>query len=152
MRVPSAALFCATGHKLIVSNPGGSRVLLLLLCAVQILALLNAYLTPSTSPYNPISTFSLFTPFYPYTLSTLIHSPLFLPSTSPSFTTVVHSLTRQMLSAVAYLESQRIAHRDINPHNFVLSRSGRIVLIDFGISIEPGDEKAGEMHFQVGTQ
>ncbi|GAA5824408.1 hypothetical protein JCM3770_004591, partial [Rhodotorula araucariae] len=33
----------------------------------------------------------------------------------------------------------------------VLSAGGRVVLIDFGIAVERGDEQPGAMHFEVGT-
>lgn len=119
----------------------------------QVLALLNAYLLPSPGGV-PCSMFLLFSPLYPYTLSTLIASPRFVPSPSSSstdFSTVAHSLAWQMLSAVAYLHQELIAHRDLSPANFVLSHEGRAVLIDFGISIQPGDEEPGAMHCEVGT-
>ncbi|GAA5973936.1 hypothetical protein JCM11641_001230 [Rhodosporidiobolus odoratus] len=112
----------------------------------NILALLNAYLTPtSLSPR-----LTLFTPYYPFTLRRLLTSSSFLPST-PGFTTLSISWAYQLISAVAYLHDQAIAHRDINPNNVVLARSGRLVLIDFGIAIHDGDEKPGEMCFEVGT-
>ncbi|KAK4699838.1 hypothetical protein P7C70_g6413, partial [Phenoliferia sp. Uapishka_3] len=98
--------------------------------------------------------FLLFTPLYPFTLSSLISSPSFIPSSNGfmnDFSLVAHSLAWQMLSAVAYLHASSISHRDISPNNFVLSRDGRILLIDFGISIEEGDEQPGQMYHQVGT-
>lgn len=62
----------------------------------------------------------------------------------------------QAISAVNYLHTKhQIAHRDIAPSNFVLSTHGRLILIDFGISIRGGtrerDEARGEMYFEVGT-
>ncbi|GAA5917505.1 hypothetical protein JCM6882_005494 [Rhodosporidiobolus microsporus] len=118
----------------------------------NILALLNAYLTPP-SPSSLSSTVKIFTPFYPITLSSLLSSPAFTPSSSSpsSFLALAHSLALQLLSAVAHMHENGIAHRDINPNNVVLARSGRAVLIDFGIAIEGGDEKEGEMDFEVGT-
>lgn len=56
-----------------------------------------------------------------------------------------------MIKAVAYIHSEGISHRDIAPSNFVIARNGRLVLIDFGISIEENDEDKGSMHFEVGT-
>lgn len=56
-----------------------------------------------------------------------------------------------MISSISYLHSQQIAHRDVGPGNFVIARNGRVVLIDFGISIKPGDEVTGRMHYEVGT-
>ncbi|TFK19767.1 kinase-like protein [Coprinopsis marcescibilis] len=38
----------------------------------------------------------------------------------------------QAVSAIHWCHSQGFAHRDIKPHNFVLSKDGHILLIDFG--------------------
>ncbi|GAA5834590.1 hypothetical protein JCM11251_007048 [Rhodosporidiobolus azoricus] len=118
----------------------------------NILALLNAYLTPP-SPSSLSSTIKLFTPFYPLPLSSVLSSQAFTSSISGSatFSTLAHSLAFQLLSAVAHLHAQDIAHRDINPNNVVLARSGRLILLDFGIAVRKGGEKASEMHFEVGT-
>ena len=70
----------------------------------------------------------------------------------PNFSQISHSLATQMLDAVTYLHERGIAHCDIAPSNFVLARSGRVVLFDFGISVEQGDEKAGEMHLEIGAE
>jgi len=66
----------------------------------------------------------------------------------------VRFLVQQMLEAVAYMHSKRICHRDVKPHNFLVSgrisdSSARIKLADFGIAVrfEPGKL----MKDQVGT-
>lgn len=114
----------------------------------QVLSLFNAYLIPATTTTN--STFYFFTPLYPLTLSTLLDSSLFT-SELESFDLIVHSLAWQMITAVDYIHSEGISHRDIAPSNFVIARNGRLVLIDFGISVEQNDEHEGSMHFEVGT-
>jgi serine/threonine protein kinase len=120
------------------------------------LPLLNAYLTPPSNS-APIALFTLFTPLYPLPLPALVSIPAFTPATAPSpshFNLIAHSLAHQLISAVAYLHSRDppVAHRDIGPNNVVLGREGRLVLIDFGISLEVGEEKEGGMHFEIGTQ
>ncbi|GAA6034681.1 hypothetical protein JCM8097_001114 [Rhodosporidiobolus ruineniae] len=128
----------------------------------NVLALLNAYLTPP-SPNSPTSSRStLFTPYYPHSLRSLISSPTFVPSPdSTAFETFTLSLAYQLFSALSFLHSHGIAHRDVSPNNVVLSQDGRAVLIDFGVAVavepeeaEQGEEdreKEGEMHFEVGT-
>jgi serine/threonine protein kinase len=91
-------------------------------------------------------------PLYPFTLRQLLDSPAFVPTQQPeTFVTLSHSIAAQLVSATAYLHSQSISHRDINPSNIVIAESGRPLLIDFGIAVELGDEKEGEQHFEIGT-
>ncbi|KAF7313914.1 hypothetical protein HMN09_00549500 [Mycena chlorophos] len=40
--------------------------------------------------------------------------------------------TPQIISAIHWCHSQGFAHRDIKPHNFVLTSDARVLLIDFG--------------------
>lgn len=40
--------------------------------------------------------------------------------------------TPQIVSAVGWCHAQGFAHRDIKPHNFVLTRDAHLLLIDFG--------------------
>ncbi|BGP27767.1 CMGC/CDK protein kinase [Rhodotorula toruloides] len=117
----------------------------------NVLSLLNAYATSACDFSIPRIT--LFTPYYPHTFRELLTSPRFTPNAleSHDFRTVAESLALQLCSAVAHLHARGIAHRDINPNNLVLSESGRLVLIDFGIAIEAGDEESGSMFFEVGT-
>ncbi len=52
-----------------------------------------------------------------------------------------------MIRVVGYLHLSGVVHRDIGIENFVLSGSGRVILIDFGLAITDGDEQPGSMHF-----
>ncbi|KAI5481642.1 arylamine N-acetyltransferase [Pseudohyphozyma bogoriensis] len=129
---------------------------------VNVLSLFNAYLEPATPP-SSFGRILIFTPYYPLPLLSLLNNPAFVPSppststpvAADRFSSVAHALAFQMILAVAYIHSQGIAHRDVGPNNFVVGRSGVLVLIDFGISIESAeerdDEPPGRMHFEVGT-
>eukprot|EP00755_Sulcionema_specki_P028788 Sspe_Gene.90689::Locus_62189_Transcript_1_2_Confidence_0.667_Length_709::g.90689::m.90689/K08803/DAPK; death-associated protein kinase len=44
-------------------------------------------------------------------------------------------ITRQLLSALAFLHAHRIVHRDVKPANMIIDRSARhVTLVDFGLS------------------
>ena len=51
------------------------------------------------------------------------------------------SILRQLSSALYYLKRKCIIHRDIKPDNILLTPSGHIKLIDFGLSISTKTEK-----------
>ncbi len=41
--------------------------------------------------------------------------------------------TRQILEALVYLHARKVIHRDIKPHNLILTQDDRVVLVDFGL-------------------
>lgn len=45
-------------------------------------------------------------------------------------------LTSQAAAGLAYVHAQSILHRDIKPHNLLLSRDGNIKLCDFGLALD----------------
>ncbi len=70
--------------------------------------------------------FALYVEHLPRSLSRGINSP-FAPSDA-------HIILRDMSSALAYLESECIAHNDIKPGNITYSPQRGAVLIDFGLA------------------
>ena len=61
----------------------------------------------------------------------------------------IKEIFAQMLDAVGYVHEQKLVHRDIKPSNFMLDKSGRVKLMDFGIA-KNTDADAAE-YTQTGT-
>jgi serine/threonine protein kinase len=61
----------------------------------------------------------------------------------------IKEIFSQMLDAVGYVHEQKLVHRDIKPSNFMLDKSGRVKLMDFGIA-KNTDVDAAE-YTQTGT-
>lgn len=61
---------------------------------------------------------------------------LYVRQAGPSLREVV-DLCATMTHAVAYVHQQGICHRDLQPANMYLCESGRVVLLDFGLSKPP---------------
>ena len=53
----------------------------------------------------------------------------------------------EVLAALEYAHSQRVAHRDVKPSNIMVDRQGRVRLLDFGTArllARPGESAAGQ--------
>jgi len=110
-------------------------------------------------------------PSVPYLLADLLASPLLspytlgeqdLPTKAAQFNVLAKSLIYQIISAVSYLHSENIAHRDIKPHNLLITDHGCVKLIDFGIAWKSCEDMADKtddlwpeppdrMYFEVAT-
>ncbi|KAF5389566.1 hypothetical protein D9757_004124 [Collybiopsis confluens] len=110
------------------------------------------------------ATMNIWMPFVPHSLTDLLNSPAFVPRLdSAKFLFLTRSIITQILSAIDYLHTRSIAHRDIKPANILLTHSGRVTLIDFGIAWDGSEEGlshpqddlwpevAGRMYFEVST-
>ncbi|KAI0756430.1 kinase-like domain-containing protein [Daedaleopsis nitida] len=118
---------------------------------------------------SPTHTVHYWMPFVPLHLSDILSSPRFSPHSPPglrdgrtdlvpSFLLVTKSLVYQILSALAYIHARGIAHRDVKPHNLLMTREGCIKLVDFGVAwAEEEDdqdlwpEPRGRMCFDVAS-
>lgn len=54
---------------------------------------------------------------------------------------VIKTVIRDVLLALAYCHENGIVHGDVNPANFLISSDGRIQLADFGLAVACSDEK-----------
>ncbi|HAO45722.1 MAG TPA: serine/threonine-protein kinase [Ferruginibacter sp.] len=57
----------------------------------------------------------------------------------------------QVASALAYLHSRDILHRDIKPQNFKIQPGGKVTMLDFGIAKNKYSPKLTQQGFIVGT-
>jgi len=131
---------------------------------MQIISLLAFSSSPDGEFYE------LHMPLMPINLSMIIHHPSFsphpLPPRSPAptsqifsqinnapsfFETLSKSISFQILLALAYLHDLSIAHRDVKPGNVLLSPTGCIKLIDFGVSWKDGEVRGDKEVWQETT-
>ena len=105
-------------------------------------------------------TLQLHVPYVSLSLETILDQPHFTPSDNKYFQTVSRAIMYQVLLGVSYLHSapHRIAHRDLKPSNVLITLSGCIQLIDFGVSYDPNPdpqdiwhEDERRMYFEVST-
>lgn len=63
----------------------------------------------------------------------------------PFSETEIQFVTREMLTGLDVLHRRNVVHRDIKPSNVMLTRTGRVVIIDFGLCAEVVDGTLSRM-------
>ena len=60
-------------------------------------------------------------------------------------------IVREAAEALEYVHRRGVLHRDLKPSNVMLTRGGRVMLVDFGLSSAEGGERLTKTGSQVGS-
>ena len=72
-----------------------------------------------------------------------MHQELVLPNVpSPWFEIPHHPLARQFIEGVAFMHNHHVAHLDLKPDNIVLTAARRLLIIDYGVSVQVSEPES----------
>ncbi|MBL8735142.1 MAG: serine/threonine protein kinase [Planctomycetes bacterium] len=60
-------------------------------------------------------------------------------------------VVREVAEALEHVHRRAVLHRDVKPSNIMLTRSGRVMLVDFGLSSAEGGERLTKAGSQLGS-
>lgn len=60
-------------------------------------------------------------------------------------------IVREVADALEHVHRRSVLHRDVKPSNIMLTRSGRVMLVDFGLSSAGGNERLTKAGSQLGS-
>lgn len=60
-------------------------------------------------------------------------------------------IVREVAEALEHVHRRSVLHRDVKPSNIMLTRSGRVMLVDFGLSSAEGGERLTKAGSQLGS-
>ena len=60
-------------------------------------------------------------------------------------------VVREVAEALEHVHRRSVLHRDVKPSNIMLTRSGRVMLVDFGLSSAEGGERLTKAGSQLGS-
>ncbi|HEX4426823.1 MAG TPA: protein kinase [Terriglobales bacterium] len=61
------------------------------------------------------------------------------------------AISTDVLSALGYAHSRNVVHRDVKPSNILIENTGRAFVMDFGIALVLGEERATRIGSAIGT-
>ena len=89
--------------------------------------------------------------YFPHSLGSLIGDSTRVKTSRVISINMTYQYIRQTLRGLESLHSPGIIHRDIKPHNLMITNDDQVKIIDFGLCMVRGEEKMAIPGMQVGS-